>query len=79
MEDPKNAGMEMDDPKNLVHFAGKYPCILYFCLFFCHFFGGGHFFLIPNRRHLDPGTAFFNSVLLFSISFKGILELVIFF
>ena len=26
MEDPKNAGMEMDDPKNLARFALKYPC-----------------------------------------------------
>ena len=60
---PKNGGMEMDDPKKLMYFARKYPCVPYLCFFFSFFFGGGDFFLIPNRRHLDPGTAFFYKTL----------------
>ena len=48
---PKNGGMEMDDPKKLMCFARKYPCIPYFCFFFAIFFGGGDFLLMPNQRH----------------------------
>ena len=55
MEDPKNAWMEMDDPKMLVRFARKYPRIPYFCLFFAIFFWEGDFFLIPYRRHFYGG------------------------
>ena len=44
MEDTKNVGMEMDDPKNLARFTQKYPRIPYFCLFLPFFFGGGGLF-----------------------------------
>ena len=54
---PKNGGMEMDDPKKLMCFARKYPCVPYFCFFFGIFLGGGGTFSFICGAKYDQGVS----------------------